>query len=361
MKTNFNNSWRKTLFFAFLIVTSTTLYNCSNDDDNPGPDPITEEEIDEAFEEGVDEFPEVEDEDPEFEEPDTSAEADTPVATTDAGADLSSATSVEDLDDATIEILDDVDAVESALPAAAVTYASGLTADDIDELLDLDADLPDGIDADAIYNALSPEVVALLPTITFDFGTGASASSLEDINTVSSLNVGVDFDPIAQDIGGSCEELWQSRYEAVVSALEATRDEQLATVLANFERRNEAAATREADRMAGVDEDAVEFSSEITAIADEILESADNLEGRDDEIRLLAFLVAIEGRRQLSAWYDAAMVLIQNTRASEETTIEGIREDKEDEITTNFNMLVDQAMDIRNTGAADCHNQGAGS
>ena len=74
MKTNFNNSWRKTVFFAFLILTSITLYNCSNDDDNPGPDPITPGEVEKKFKEGVDELPELDDPDITFEEPDFSAE-----------------------------------------------------------------------------------------------------------------------------------------------------------------------------------------------------------------------------------------------------------------------------------------------
>lgn len=360
MKTNFNNSWRKTVFFAFLILSSVTLYNCSNDDDNPGPDPITQEEVDEAFE-GVEEIPDLEDEDPEVEEPDTSAETEEPAATTAAADNVTAATSEDDLTPETQQVLDDVEAASASLPASFTTAAANLTPEAISNILDIDADIDDELEADDIITSLPENVRNLLPRITFNFSAGSGASSGVLQDGVSSLNVGVQLDPIAQTVDAPCEDLYNDTYDEKIAELQEVRDAQLATITANYDRRMTEAGTRYDTRLSALQATRAERVAELSETANDFLAAAAVLDLSEDQLKALALLYALEGRRQIRTWYNTAVAVLQESRETEEATAASLRDQRTATVTANYQTSANQALQVRNEGLADCHNQGSGS
>ena len=361
MKTNFNNSWRKSLFFAFLILTSITLYNCSNDDDNPAPGP-TGEEVDKEFSEGVEELPELEDEDLEVTEPDVEAEVSTPEATTTAAADFKAATSTDDLSAESKAIFNSLQTTRTNVPESAKTTATGLTEEQIAMMLDIDQDLPANVEADvdAIVAAIPADIMALLPKITFDFGTSAAAS-VSGKEGVQVLNAGVELDPVAQAVDAPCEDLYRDAYDEIIATRQQTRDDQLATILANFNRRMEAAGTRLTTRIAEIDGDADAFAAEVEIVADEFLAAAEGLGVAEEELKLMAFLVALEGRKQIMTWYEAAETVINAAKTTEEAAIQARKDDKEASVNASYQEAKSDADAILSAGLANCHNQGSGS
>lgn len=362
MKTNFNNSWRKSLFFAFLILTSITLYNCSNDDDNPGPDPIDPDVVEKEFEEGVDELPELDDPDITFEEPDFSAEVSTSAATTAILADIDGATSMDDLTAETKEVLNKLEAAAPSLPPAAITKANELTEADIEAILDLDQDLTD-IDAAAILAALPDDIKALLPEVSFDFTTSAATAAVANKGGVEVLNAGVELDPVAQAVDAPCEDVYNDAYDAIIATRQQTRDAQLATISTNLQTRLDAAQARFDARTETLNNSEDEFAAAIEAIANEFLTAAqeDGLDVAEEELRLMAFLVAVQGRMQLQTWYEAAEQVIAEAMTTEEAIIEARAEEKEATVRANYQISAEQARDILVAGIAACHNQGSGS
>ncbi|MFC6859769.1 hypothetical protein [Zunongwangia atlantica] len=324
-----------------------------------GSSTIDPEEVENEFEEGVDEIPDLDDEDPEVAEPDFAAESDVPEATTAAAADFSSAETVDDLSSESSEILTSLESAVDDVPANALSISASLTEDDIEAMLDLDQDLPDGVDADAIVASLPDDIIALLPQINYDFSSSASSTVIP--NGINVLNSGVDLDPVAQAVDAPCEDVYNDAYDDVIADLQATRDEQLATVFANFERRSAAAEDRFNSRTETLNNSADEFAAEIEAIAEEFLLAAEGLDFAEEELRLMAFLVALEGRIELQSWYDAASTVISNARTTEETTIEERRDDRESTVNSNYQNSADQAREILVAGIAACHNQGSGS
>ena len=362
MRTNFKSSLRKTAFFAFLIVTSTTLYNCSNDDDNPGPDPITRDDVENKFNQGVDELPELDDPDITFEEPDFSAEVSTPEATTAILADIDGATSMDDLTEETKQVLNKLEAAAPSLPPAAITKANELTEADIEAILDLDQDLTD-IDAAAILAALPDDIKALLPQVTFDFTTSAATAAVSGKDEITVLNAAVQLDPVAQAVDAPCEDLYRDVYDEIIATRTATRDAQLETISSNLTRRLDEAETRFNTRTETLNTSEEEFAAEIEAIADQFLAAAqeEGLEVAEEELRLMAFLVALQGRVQLQTWSEAAEEVIAEARTTEEAAVEAQAEEKEATVNANYQISKEQADAILAAGVANCHNQGAGN
>ncbi len=357
MKTNFNNSWRKTVFFAFLILTSATLYNCSNDDDNPGPDPIDPEVVQGEFDEIV--IPELVDDEPEVTEPDVSAEASTPEATTTAAADFSAATSAGDLSAESNAILADLETAAASMPASAISTASTLTQEQIAAMLDVNTELPDDIDPDAIMAALPAELVALMPQITYDFGTSASAGVSEE--SIGVLNAGVQLDPIGQAVDAPCEDVYNDIYDDAIARLQGVQAEQLEAIANNFASRMAAASGRLTTRTEALDTDAAAFADEFEALSVQFLLAAEDLDFAEDDLRLMAFLIALEGRIQIQSWYDAASTVLEAALATEEAAIEAQEESATSTVEANYATAAADARELLNEGLANCHNQGAGS
>ena len=357
MTSKFLNPVTRGICFAFILSTSLTLTNCSKDDDNPPK----EYEFGQEFED-IGELPDLEDEDPDFTEPDLGA-VEEPEATQNALADL------QDGGDLTAETQASVDAVadfSQDFSAEVQTEAANLSDARIEEILnasELDADL-DGL-ADDLEN-VPDEVAGLLPGMTFTMPAETQATTAM---ARSFLNGGEPAltKPIlfAQSQEGPCFDAAQAAYDDAMEEPIQKREEQLATIQANYEKRLDEAATRYGERQANLDEAYADYKTQLIQTAKNILAAAVAVQDSDPDLaetlRNFALIYTVKSFKVLNNWYAETSAYIIVVKNQEIARIEEIRDSKEELVNTNFEQIKEEAKAALQEAYSQCHNQGSGS
>lgn len=354
---NFTHFQRRALLSSLFVLGSFVFINCSSDDDTPPPPPIVEE-----FEE-VEDLDPVTDPEPAVTEPDTGEVAQSE-ETESIAADILGNSETGEVTAETEASLAKVEEVAAALPPAVTEAANALDETAVDNILDatqeLDGDLAE---LQAGMEELPEEVKALLPVINFsmDFEGMAVAAALKsgEIFTVKDIEI------IAQ-VTGSCFELNQDAYDAVIEKLTTQLDANLATIEANYTRRVQEAETRYTDRLALQAERYETTKAAIKVTVMSLIQAADvltflGLHEMAAQVNMLALLYTVEARTALNAWDASVKVVIENFKTAELATALQLKTAKTAEATAAFNAAKAQATQLLNEALAECHDQGSGN
>ena len=143
----------------------------------------------------------------------------------------------------------------------------------------------------------------------------------------------------------------------------ATRDEQLATVDANYSRRTGEADTRYNTRMTALDTKYADYKANTKQTALDLLGIADQVSdtGLAEKIRTLTLLYVVQGHKALKNWYTAASNLIATYRDNEKTKLQEIKDERQTAVRGNFDALKAKAQEALNKAYSKCHNQGSGN
>lgn len=353
--TRFLKPMTRGMCIAFVLLTSLTLTNCSKDDDNP-PE---EYEFGQEFED-IGDLPDLEDEDPEFTEPDLGAVEESE-ATTNAVADL------QDGGDLSAETQASVNAVadfSQDFSAAVETESANLSDDRIEEIMnasELDADL--SALADDLEN-VPDEVAALLPNMTFIFPTETAGMAMARSFTGGDLDL-TKIRTVAQAQEGPCFDAAKAAYDDAMEEPIQKRDEQLATIEANYQRRLDEADTRYNDRQANIDEAYADYKAQLILTAKNILAAAVAVQDSDPDlaetIRDFALIYTVKSFKVLNNWYTQTSEYLVTVQDQEIATIEEIKAEREATVNSNFEEIKADAQAALQEAYSQCHNQGSGN
>lgn len=347
MRTKVTSFYSRAGILACLLLFSLVLTNCSKDDE-----PKTYE-FDEFKD--LDELPALEDADPEFTDPDAGS-VEVSAETQAVIADLQDGSG-----DVTADTQSKLDATKSFADGLSTSVSAEVQALDttrVEEILNADSLSGSLADLENSLDSLPAEVAALLPSINFSADYDAVAMAI----TRGPVDVSKD-GIMSQGLSGPCYDAARAAYDAAMEEPIATRDEQLATVDANYNRRTGEADSRYDSRIGALDDQYAAYKSETKETALALLALADQV--ADDslakEIRTLALIYAVKGHEALTDWYTAASDLIATYRDNEKASLQQIKDERQATVNTNFDALKAQAQEALNQAYSKCHNQGSGN
>ncbi len=209
----------------------------------------------------------------------------------------------------------------------------------------------------AIAEADAYGIAELLPSISYDFGSGTSKESgfsIPDIQGVS-----------AEDFAGypgeaTCYVAAENAYqEAIAPAVEA-KDEAIATVTATYEQRVAEAEAREAERIATINEEYENNLQILNDTANELLDAAANLTDAEEQqaIQELVYIYLVAGKELLDTYKDEAIAYAAELKAQEIQEAEDRLNELLAQIDADFEEAIAQAKAVRDNAFANCHNQG---
>ncbi|GAB2767871.1 hypothetical protein GCM10010465_11370 [Actinomadura fibrosa] len=328
------------------------LFNCSTKD-LEYIDPY--EFVSDDFED-IGEMPPVEDQDPEFTAPALGSvqnSAATQAIITDLGSGgLSTETQ------ASLTALQNFSAT---LPAGVAAEAQALTEAQITAIMSTENFDGELANLESLLDDLPAEIAALLPSIQFTADYTGTASAAAD----APFNTSFRRLAVAQAVTGPCAEAVQEAYAIVMEELTTTRDAQLASIQANYTRRLTEADARYESRLATLNADYDTYKAELTAVAVDLLQLAVALETTEpaiaDQLKLAALIYAVEASSSLTAWYTAAVNLLEQKRTEEKAAVLTIKEALTATVNANFAALKAEADAALQQALNNCHNQGSGN
>ncbi|MDT0642290.1 hypothetical protein RM553_05530 [Zunongwangia sp. F363] len=356
MKINFLSSAGRPGLYVSLALAGLLFVNCSKDDDTPPT-----YDFEDQFED-LEELETVEDEDPEITEPDTGGIEESE-KTTAIVADLGDGSG--DVSAETQASLDAVENFSAGFSTEAKAEADALDANRAEEILNMT-----GLEGDLAAVATSledapAEVLELLPSV--DFGA--------DLETFSVFNESVlkgfegDFSTkntfSQSQQSGPCFEAAQEAYDEAMAPAITKRQENIATIEANYQRRLGEAEARTTSRQANVDTAYDTYFNSLLSGATNLINYADSIEGDSpalaSNIRSFALIYLVQASSNLTRWYNAASQKLEDKEAVEKQTAEGLRDTRTAEVEAKF-AAIKATADAKLTAASNnCHNQGSGS
>jgi len=197
----------------------------------------------------------------------------------------------------------------------------------------------------------------LLPTISYDFGSGSSKEAgitIPDIQGVS-----------AEDFAGypgeaTCYVAAENAYqEAIAPAVEA-RDDAIASVTATYEQRLAEAEAREIERIDNINEEYETNLQVLNDTANELLDAASNLTDPQEQqaIQELVYIYLLAGKELLDTYKAEAIAYAAELKAQEIQEAEERYNELLAEIDADFEEAIAQAKAVRDNAFNNCHNQG---
>ena len=209
----------------------------------------------------------------------------------------------------------------------------------------------------AIAEADNYGIAELLPSISYDFGSGTSKESgisIPDIQGVS-----------AEDFAGypgdaTCYVAAENAYQAAIAPAVEARDEAIATVTATYEQRVAEADAREAERIADINEEYQTNLQILNDTANELLDAAANLTDAEEQqaIQELVYIYLVAGKELLDTYKAEAIAYAAELKAQEIQEAEDRLNELLAEIDADFEEAIAQAKEVRDNAFNNCHNQG---
>jgi len=209
----------------------------------------------------------------------------------------------------------------------------------------------------ALQEADTYGIAELLPTISYDFGSGSSKEAgitIPDIQGVS-----------AEDFAGypgeaTCYVAAENAYqEAIAPAVEA-RDDAIASVTATYEQRLAEAEAREIERIDNINEEYETNLQVLNDTANELLDAASNLTDPQEQqaIQELVYIYLLAGKELLDTYKAEAIAYAAELKAQEIQEAEERYNELLAEIDADFEEAIAQAKAVRDNAFNNCHNQG---
>ena len=209
----------------------------------------------------------------------------------------------------------------------------------------------------AIAEADNYGITELLPSISYDFGSGTSKESgisIPDIQGVS-----------AEDFAGypgdaTCYVAAENAYQAAIAPAVEARDEAIATVTATYEQRVAEAEAREAERIAAINEEYQTNLQILNETANELLDAAANLTEAEEQqaIQELVYIYLVAGKELLDTYKAEAIAYAAELKAQEIQEAEDRLNELLVQIDADFEEAIAQAKAVRDNAFNNCHNQG---
>ena len=209
----------------------------------------------------------------------------------------------------------------------------------------------------AIAEADNYGIAELLPSISYDFGSGTSKESgisIPDIQGVS-----------AEDFAGypgdaTCYVAAENAYQAAIAPAVEVRDEAIATVTATYEQRVAEAEAREAERIAAINEEYQTNLQILNDTANELLDAAANLTEAEEQqaIQELVYIYLVAGKELLDTYKAEAIAYAAELKAQEIQEAEERLNELLAQIDADFEEAIAQAKAVRDNAFNNCHNQG---
>ena len=209
----------------------------------------------------------------------------------------------------------------------------------------------------ALQEAATYGIAQLLPTISYEFGSGTSKEAgitMPDIQGVS-----------AEDFAGypgdaTCYVAAENGYqEAIAPAVEA-RNDAIATVTATYEQRLAEAEAREIERIDNINEEYETNLQVLNDTANELLDAASNLTDPQEQqaIQELVYIYLLAGKELLDTYKAEALAYAAELKAQEIQEAEERYNELLAQIDADFEESIAQAKAVRDNAFANCHNQG---
>ena len=209
----------------------------------------------------------------------------------------------------------------------------------------------------AITEADNYGIAELLPSISYDFGSGTSKESgisIPDIQGVS-----------AEDFAGypgdaTCYVAAENAYQAAIAPAVEARDEAIATVTATYQQRVAEAEAREAERIAAINEEYQTNLQILNETANELLDAAANLTEAEEQqaIQELVYIYLVAGKELLDTYKAEAIAYAAELKAQEIQEAEDRLNELLVQIDADFEEAIAQAKALRDNAFNNCHNQG---
>ena len=209
----------------------------------------------------------------------------------------------------------------------------------------------------AIAEADNYGIAELLPSISYDFGSGTSKESgisIPDIQGVS-----------AEDFAGypgdaTCYVAAENAYQAAIAPAVEARDEAIATVTATYQQRVAEAEAREAERIAAINEEYQTNLQILNETANELLDAAANLTEAEEQqaIQELVYIYLVAGKELLDTYKAEAIAYAAELKAQEIQEAEDRLNELLVQIDADFEEAIAQAKALRDNAFNNCHNQG---
>ncbi len=209
----------------------------------------------------------------------------------------------------------------------------------------------------AIAEADNYGIAELLPSISYDFGSGTSKESgisIPDIQGVS-----------AEDFAGypgdaTCYVAAENAYQAAIAPAVEAREEAIATVTATYQQRVAEAEAREAERIAAINEEYQTNLQILNETANELLDAAANLTDplAQQAIQELVYIYLVAGKELLDTYKAEAIAYAAELKAQEIQEAEDRLNELLVQIDADFEEAIAQAKAVRDNAFNNCHNQG---
>ena len=209
----------------------------------------------------------------------------------------------------------------------------------------------------ALAEADNYGIAELLPSISYDFGSGTAKESgitIPDIQGVSEE----DFAGYPGD--ASCYVSAENAYQAAIAPAVEARDEAIATVTATYEQRVAEAEAREAERIADINEEYETNLQILNDTANELLDAAANLTDPEEQqaIQELVYIYLLAGKELLDIYKSEAIAYAAELKAQEIQEAENRLNELLAQIEADFNEAIAEAKAARDNAFLNCHSQG---
>jgi len=209
----------------------------------------------------------------------------------------------------------------------------------------------------AIAEADNYGITELLPSISYDFGSGTSKEAgitIPDIQGVS-----------AEDFAGypgdaTCYVSAENAYQKAIAPAVEARDDAIATVTATYQQRLAEAEARETERIDNINEEYQTNLQVLNDTANELLDAAANLTDplAQQAIQKLVYIYLVAGKELLDTYKTEALAYAAELKAQEIQEAEDRLNELLAEIDADFEEAISQAKAVRDNAFNNCHNQG---